>query len=105
MIYCVGLMLIKGLVFMLDMCINVGVDNILIFCKMFVWDESGECLIIVMIVGNLVMMQVVISFLDECSKVVEDCSLLILKCESMFQVVILVGDILKEVILDYVDEG
>ena len=100
MTYCVGLLLEKGLVFMSDTRTNSGVDNLSVFQKMFTWTEPGERLITIMTAGNLATTQCLVSLLDERSKTPEDRDPSILKVSSMFQVAKLIGDTLREIILD-----
>lgn len=56
MIYCVVMYLVDGLVFVFDLWINVGIDYIVIFCKLFIFGMFGECLLVVQMVGNLVIL-------------------------------------------------
>lgn len=97
MIYCVGLKFDCGLVFVVDMCINVGVDNIVIFKKLYIWEKLGECVIVLMFVGNLVVIQVVVFLLSEYINFVEDDWVIVMMVKIMFQVVWLVGSVVCEV--------
>ncbi|SMX26498.1 proteasome subunit alpha [Pelagimonas phthalicica] len=105
MTYCVGLMLKHGMVFMSDTRTNAGVDNISTFRKMFSWDVPGDRSITIMTAGNLATTQAVISLLEERVKAAQDRNPSILQAESMFQVAVLVGDTLKEVIADHAEAG
>lgn len=98
MTYCVGLRLDEGLVFMSDTRTNAGVDNISTVKKMFTWQAPGECMVTLLMAGNLATTQAVASLLDERSKAFEERDPSILKQPSMFQVARLVGETLKEVI-------
>lgn len=95
MIYCVVMVLSQGLVFVVDLCINVGVDQIVMFCKLYKFQVFGEWLIVMMIVGNLVIIQSVFSLL---------CMWLYFDCFNLFgviflyEVVIIVGVISCEVV-------
>ena len=100
MTYCVGLLLEKGLVFMSDTRTNSGVDNLSVYQKMFTWTAPGERLITIMTAGNLATTQCLVSLLDERSKTPQDRDPSILKVSSMFQVAKLIGDTLREIILD-----
>ncbi|PWK62065.1 proteasome-type protease [Roseicyclus mahoneyensis] len=101
MTYCVGLKLDRGLVFMSDTRTNAGVDNISIFKKMFLWERPGERSITLMTAGNLATTQAVVSLLNERAKPAEERgSPSILEAPSMFQVAKLVGETLREVIVE-----
>lgn len=105
MTYCVGLKIDKGLVFMSDTRTNAGIDSISTFRKMHVWEDPGERLIVLMSAGNLATTQAVVSLLDERSKAVVDRSPTLMKTPSMYQTARLVGNTVKEVILNSSPEG
>lgn len=99
MTYCVGLKLERGLVFMSDTRTNAGVDNISVFRKMFHWERPGERSITIMTAGNLATTQALVSLLNERALPAEDRGTpSILEAPSMFQVVQLIGETLREVI-------
>ncbi len=101
MTYCVGLKLDRGLVFMSDTRTNAGVDNISIFKKMFLWERPGERSVTLMTAGNLATTQAVVSLLNERAKPAEERGQpSILEAPSMFQVAKLVGETLREVIVE-----
>jgi len=89
-----------GLIFMSDTRTNAGIDNVSVFRKMFTWTVPNERVITILTAGNLATTQAVISLLDERSKAPEDRNPGLLKAPTMFQVAKLVGDTLKEVILN-----
>lgn len=95
MIYCVVMCLVEGLVFVLDFWINVGFDQIFIFCKMYVFEQVGECGLVLLFVGNLVISQSVIS-LFECWVGIDVIN--VLNISFMFEIVEIVGQIMCEVI-------
>jgi putative proteasome-type protease len=106
MTYCVGLRLNRGLVMMSDTRTNAGVDNISVFKKMFLWETEGERSITLMTAGNLATTQAVVSLLNERAKPAEERGQpSILEAPSMFQVARLVGETLREVIVDQAGEG
>ena len=101
MTYCVGLKLDRGLVFMSDTRTNAGVDNISVFKKMFLWERPGERSVTLMTAGNLATTQAVVSLLNERAKPAEERGQpSILEAPSMFQVAKLVGETLREVIVE-----
>lgn len=105
MTYCVGLTLDCGMVFISDTRTNAGVDNFSTFRKMRIWEAPGERSITLMSAGNLATTQSVISLLDERAKEVADREPGILTCKSMYQVAMMVGDTLREVIQTNSDSG
>jgi len=64
MTYCVGIRLDAGIVMLSDTRTNAGIDNIAIFRKMFVFENPGERVIVLMTSGNLSVTQTVISRLQ-----------------------------------------
>lgn len=100
MTYCVGLKIDDGLVFMSDTRTNAGVDNFSTFRKMHVWEQPGERVIVLLSAGNLATTQAVISILDERTKAAGDRHQTLLETPSMFQTARLVGQTVKEIILN-----
>lgn len=100
MTYCVALRMNRGLIYLSDTRTNAGVDNISTFCKMNAWDVPGERTITLMSAGNLATTQAVVSLLDERTKAADERSPSILQAPSMFQVARIVGDTMREVIMD-----
>ena len=98
MTYCVGMLLDKGLVLMSDTRTNSGVDNISTFRKMFCWSKPGDRIIAAMTSGNLATTQAVISQLEERNKAPEERHNSLLEAPTMFQVVTIVGKLLRETI-------
>ncbi|MEZ5985205.1 MAG: peptidase [Hyphomonas sp.] len=88
----------EGLIFMSDTRTNAGVDNISRFRKMFTWEVPGERVITILTAGNLATSQAVISLLDERMKAPHERRPSLLEAPTMFQVVSIIGDTLKEVI-------
>ena len=100
MTYCVGLRLKKGLLFMSDTRTNSGVDNVSTFKKMFSWAVPGDRVITILTAGNLGTTQSLVSLLDERSRDQNFSNGSILQAPSFFQVARIVGETLKEVILE-----
>jgi len=105
MTYCVALRLKRGLVFMSDTRTNAGLDNISTYKKMFTWADEGGSVITILTAGNLATTQSVVSLIDERMKAPADRSPSILGLPSMYQVALLVGNTLKEVIARHAQTG
>jgi putative proteasome-type protease len=96
---CVGLKLRAGLVLLSDTRTNAGIDNIARFRKMFVYEEPGERVIVLMTAGNLGITQSVLARLDAAIKrsktdpEVES----IMSCESLYRAAELVGEVMNDV--------
>jgi len=65
MTYCVGMVLDEGLVFASDSRTNAGVDHVSTFCKMTVFENPGQGVIVMLNSGNLATTQQVISRLRQ----------------------------------------
>ncbi len=98
MTYCVGMKLDSGLIFMSDTRTNSGVDNISKFRKMHCFSVPGERYITILAAGNLATTQSVMSKLAERSKAPEDRNPSFLSAPSMFQVALIIGEVLRETI-------
>ena len=105
MTYCVGLKIDRGLVFMSDTRTNAGVDSISTFRKMYIWEDPGERVLVLLAAGNLATTQAVVSLLDERSKAPAERSPSIMATPSMYQTARLVGDTVKEVIASSTPSG
>jgi putative proteasome-type protease len=105
MTYCVGLKIDRGLVFMSDTRTNAGVDSISTFRKMFVWEEPGERVVVLMAAGNLATTQAVVSLLEERTKAAAERARTLLETPSMYQTARLVGNTVKEVIASSSPDG
>ncbi len=100
MTYCVALKTDAGLAFLSDTRTNAGVDNISTYRKMHVWEQPGERVIVLMSAGNLATTQAVVSILDERTKVAGERVPTLFGTPSMFQTARLVGNTVRETILD-----
>jgi putative proteasome-type protease len=98
MTYCVGLLVRDGLVMISDTRTNAGIDNIASFRKLHVFEEPGERVLALASSGNLSVTQSVLSLLNEGFPHPDSGETLLLsKCETMFQAAQLVGRAVREV--------
>ncbi len=98
MTYCVGLLVREGLVMISDTRTNAGIDNIASFRKLHVFEEPGERVLTLASSGNLSVTQAVLSLLTEGFTHPDTGETLLLsKCETMFQAAQLVGRAVREV--------
>ena len=65
MTYCVGVKLDEGLIFASDSRTHAGVDNYAKFCKMTVFDRSGDRVLVLLSSGGLAATQTVINLLRQ----------------------------------------
>ena len=65
MTYCVGLLLNEGIVFGSDSRTHAGVDDFASFCKMTVFEQPGERVLVLLSSGSLAGTQAVISVLTQ----------------------------------------
>ncbi len=107
MTYCVGLKLNRGLVMAADTRTNAGLDNISTFRKLQTFEIPGERVFIMMSAGNLAVTQAVVAMLEERfdSPDDEDTNGSLRTVSTMFQAAKLVGETLKIVRQDHVDQG
>ena len=96
MSYCVGILLDAGLVMVSDSRTSAGVDRVATFQKMFIYEEPGERLFVVLTAGNLAITQSVISILNDGIEGKNDRAN-ILAVPSMYQAARTVGHALREV--------
>jgi putative proteasome-type protease len=98
MTYCVGMLVRDGLVMISDTRTNAGIDNIASFRKLHVFEEAGERILALASSGNLSITQSVLSLLNEGFAHPDSGETLLLsKCETMFQAAQLVGRAVREV--------
>lgn len=95
MTYCVALRLDSGMIFASDSRTNAGVDHIASFCKMHVYEQPEDRVIVVLASGNLAMTQGVINILDR-QKYANYGENTIWNAASMFDVATLAGEALRE---------
>ena len=99
------MLLDRGTVMMSDTRTNSGVDNISTFRKLYHWTVPGERIIAMMTAGNLATTQSVVSQLEERTKTPEHRQNSLLEAETMFQVATLVGQLLRDTILEQANEN
>jgi putative proteasome-type protease len=96
MTYCVAMSLDAGMIFASDSRTNAGVDQIARFSKMRVFARDGHRVIVTLCSGNLSLTQNALSLLEQRARG-GDGTLHIWNARSMFDIVRLVGDALREV--------
>ncbi len=95
MTYCIGVMLDKGIIFATDSRTNAGVDNFAKFCKMTVFEDRGNRVIVLLSSGNLAGTQAIISVLTQrCAEGAAATNLM--GAKTMFDVARLVSDAMRE---------
>jgi putative proteasome-type protease len=92
MTYCVAAAVASGIVFASDTRTNAGVDHISTFSKMNVFEVAGERVVVILSSGNLGVTQSVLSLL----KLRQADG--VLGAKSMYDVAVLVGETLREVL-------
>ena len=96
MTYCVGLKLNEGLVLLSDTRTNAGLDNISTYRKMFVFEEPGERVVVILTAGSLSVTQTTIARLHEAiddPEATEDSSIML--APSMLRVATIIGETLS----------
>ena len=96
MTYCLGVKVNEGLLFASDSRTNAGVDSVATFHKLFVFQQPGERLIVVMTAGNLAVTQEVITRLQQGVKT-DDPSRNLLLVPTLFDATTMVGTLLRTV--------
>ncbi|GIL00287.1 MAG: peptidase [Alphaproteobacteria bacterium] len=98
MTYCVGLRLNRGIIFASDTRTNAGFDNIACFRKMFIWENKGDRVLVLLTAGNLSVAQSVVSILnEELAGAAEHDRHTLMNAATMFQAARVVGAALREV--------
>lgn len=96
MTYCVGLKLNAGLVLLSDTRTNAGLDNIACYRKMYVFEDPGERVVVIMTAGSLSVTQTTLARLEEANRdEMADETTSIMKAPSMLQVATIIGDTLS----------
>ncbi len=96
MTYCLGIRVARGLVFAADSRTNAGVDSVSTYRKVFVFDNPGDRVIVVLTAGNLAITQEVISMIDR-GLATDDESRSLAKASSMIDVARVIGGFLRVV--------
>ena len=99
MTYCVGLKLKAGLVLLSDTRTNAGVDNIGRFKKMFVYEQPGERVVVLMTAGNLGITQGVVTKLEQAIKHSRSDTEIesLLTCDTLYRGAQMVGEAMRDV--------
>ena len=96
MTYCIGVMLDKGMILASDSRTNAGMDNFSKFCKMTVFERSGDRVIVLLSSGNLAGTQAVIGVLNQRCAAGEAIAHL-WNARTMFDVAMLVADAMRDI--------
>src|SRR5450631_2275128 len=96
MTYWIGVMLDQGMIFASDSRTHAGVDNFAKFCKMTVFERSGDRVIVLLSSGNLAGTQAVINVLQQRGKSKGPAPTL-WTAQTMFDVTSLVADAMREI--------
>jgi putative proteasome-type protease len=96
MTYCIGVKLDDGLIFASDSRTNAGMDNIAKFCKMTVFERTGDRVVVLLSSGSLAGTQAVIGVLDQrCAA--GDAVPNLWTARTMFDVAMLVADAMRDI--------
>ncbi len=95
MTYCIGVKLDNGLIMASDSRTNAGMDNIAKFCKMTVFEQRGDRVIVLLSSGNLAGTQAVIGVLNQRCDTEGAPSLW--NARTMFDVAVLVSDAMRDI--------
>jgi len=96
MTYCVAVLLVSGMVFASDSRTNAGVDDFASFCKMTVFERSGDRVLVLLSSGSLAGTQAVISLLRQQADA-GDGQANVWTARTMFDVMVLVSDAVRAV--------
>lgn len=96
MTYCVGVLLRDGIVFASDSRTHAGVDNFATFCKMTVFERTGDRVLVFLSSGNLAGTQAVIGVLKQGCEA-EDSTPSLWTAKTMFDVASVVSDAVRKV--------
>ncbi len=102
MTYCVGVLVDEGLVLASDSRTNAGVDHLMTFRKMTVFEKPGDRAIVLLSSGNLAITQAVVNLLKENAAEQHE-TLNLMEAKSMFRVARIVGEAIREVHNDEAD--
>ena len=96
MTYCVGVLLNDGVVLASDSRTNAGVDNFATFCKMTVFERTGDRVLVLLSSGNLAGTQAIISLLTQRGSDPES-SASLWTARTMFDAANLVSDAMRDI--------
>lgn len=94
--YCIGVKLDQGIIFASDSRTNAGMDNIARFCKMTVFEQRGDRVIVLLSSGNLAGTQAVIGVLNQRCDAGDSVPNL-WGARTMFDVAMLVADAMRDI--------
>ena len=96
MTYCIGVLLDQGMIFASDSRTHAGVDNFAKFCKMTVFECTGERVLVLLSSGSLAGTQAVIGVLNQrCAA--GDAQANLYNARTMFDVAMLVADAMRDI--------
>lgn len=95
MTYCVGILLNDGLIFASDSRTHAGVDNFAKFCKMTVFEQPGERVLVMLSTGNLAGTQAVVSLLRQ--RCDDGGGSNILNTRTMFDTASVIADAMRDI--------
>ncbi|MEI7906000.1 MAG: hypothetical protein WCI84_01450 [Bacteroidota bacterium] len=95
MTYCVGILLVTGLVLASDSRTNAGVDHVATFPKMSIFSQAEERVLVLLTSGNLAISQAVISRLKK--DIAENVEPNLQTVACMFEAARIVGDAVRAV--------
>jgi putative proteasome-type protease len=96
MTYCIGILLRDGFVLASDSRTNAGVDNFASFCKMTVFERSGDRVIVLLSSGSLAGTQAVVGLLKRRNDL-SDGTQNLWTAHTMFDVMLVVSDAVRDV--------
>jgi len=95
MTYCVGVLLQDGIILGSDSRTNAGVDDFASFCKMTVFEEAGERVLVLLSSGSLAGTQAVVSVLRQEAEA--ESTVTIRSARTMFDVARVVSDAMRAI--------
>ncbi|MGF1640221.1 MAG: peptidase [Rhodospirillales bacterium] len=96
MSYCLGIRVDEGLVFAADSRTNAGVDSVSTFRKVFIFEKSGDRVIVLLTAGNLAVTQEVISMVER-GLGTDDPGRSLFQIDTLFDATKIVGGFLRAV--------
>ena len=96
MSYCLGIRVEDGLVFAADSRTNAGVDSVSTFRKVFVHEEPGDRVVVVLTAGNLAVTQSVISQLEDAIADPNYQGDTVLSAPSIYRIAEIVGGLMQD---------
>jgi putative proteasome-type protease len=97
MTYCVGVLLNEGIVLASDSRTHAGVDNFATFCKMTVFERTGDRVIVLLSSGSLAGTQAVINMLKQRADLHQKDVPSLWNARTMFDVAMVVSDTVRDI--------